>query len=168
VLDVGCGAGDLSLAAVAHGASRALGMDLGRGAVAEARGLAGTRGLADRVTFEVADASTASLPASDVVVLNRVVCCYPRVESLISNTLGAAGSMYAVSAPTDRGLAGALNAFVMWWSNGWFRLRRRKFGDFRVFLHDLAAIDARVRAQGFAQIHHERRHWVWDIAVWAR
>jgi SAM-dependent methyltransferase len=168
VLDVGCGAGDLALAAVAHGATRAHGTDLGPGAVAEARELARTRGLTDRVNFEIADGSTASLPVSDVVVLNRVVCCYPRVDALISNTLGAAGTVYAVSAPTDAGLAGALNAFVTWWSNRWFRLRRRKFGDFRVFIHDLGAIDARVRAKGFTQIHRERRHWVWDIAVWAR
>jgi SAM-dependent methyltransferase len=168
VLDVGCGAGDLALAAVAHGATRAHGMDLGTGAVAEARELARTRGLADRATFEIADGSTAPLPSSDVVVLNRVVCCYPRVDSLISNTLGAAGTVYAMSAPADRGLPGLLNVFVTWWSNHWYRLRKKKFGDFRVFVHDLAAIDARVRARGFTQIHRERRHWVWDIAVWAR
>src|SRR5262245_9516965 len=45
ILDVGCGTGDLSLAAVAHGATAASGFDLGTGAIENARRLARERGL---------------------------------------------------------------------------------------------------------------------------
>ena len=45
--------------------------------------------------FEVADGSVAALPPTDVVVLNRVVCCYPDARRLLQNTLGAATSVYA-------------------------------------------------------------------------
>src|SRR5262245_16694870 len=106
ILDVGCGTGDLALAALAHGASAATGFDLGAGAIEHARALARERGLEDRAVFEVADGSVAELPATDVVVLNRVVCCYPDARGLLENTLGAAGSVYALSAPVDRGLPG--------------------------------------------------------------
>ena len=47
-----------------------------------------------------------ALPMSDVVVLNRVVCCYPSADALLANTLGAARNVFAFTAPVDRGLMG--------------------------------------------------------------
>lgn len=168
VLDVGCGVGDLALAALAHGASRAHGVDLGAGAIERARTLAASRGLADRATFDVADGATAALPDADVVVLNRVVCCYPDVNELLANTLSAARSVYAFTAPADRGVAGAWNRALTWCSNRWYAIRRRKFGTFRVFVHPLDRIDDAVRATGFRPIRRERRRGVWEMAVYAR
>src|SRR5262249_6778118 len=66
IVDVGCGTGDLALAALAHGASRAVGFDLGTGSIAHARELASERGLEERSAFEVADGSVATLPRTDV------------------------------------------------------------------------------------------------------
>src|SRR5438874_12851638 len=116
VLDVGCGTGDLALAALGHGARSVSGFDLGAGAVASARALAQERGLAERATFEVGDGSRASLPNSDVVVLNRVVCCYPSADALLANTLGAAGSVFALTAPIDReiGRASCRGGWRVW------------------------------------------------------
>ena len=168
VLDVGCGTGDLALAALAHGASVATGFDLGSGAIEHARSLARERGLADRAVFEVADGSIAPLPAADVVVLNRVVCCYPDARGLLENTLGAAGAVYAISAPVDRGLAGGWNRIVVRVSNVWYALRRAKFRGFRVFVHDLASIDSKIRSAGFAPTTLERRRFVWQLIVYAR
>ena len=62
VLDVGCGTGDLALAALRHGARSVSGFDLGAGAISNARGLAQERGLSERATFEVGDGSQAALP----------------------------------------------------------------------------------------------------------
>ena len=50
VLDVGCGVGDLALGTLARGADHATGIDLGRGAIAQARSLAAERGLEDART----------------------------------------------------------------------------------------------------------------------
>ena len=168
ILDVGCGSGDLALAALAHGAVRARGVDLGSGAIEHARALARERGFEDRAVFEVADGSVAELPATDVVVLNRVVCCYRDAQGLLENTLGAAGSVYALSAPVDRGLPGLMNRIVVAVSNVWYAIRRSKFRGFRVFVHDLADIDARVRAAGFVPRIHGRRRFVWQLVVYAR
>jgi SAM-dependent methyltransferase len=168
VLDAGCGPGDLALAALAHGASRATGFDLGAGAIELANGLARERSLADRARFEVGDASTSSLPASDVVVLNRVLCCYPDATDLVANTLSATGDVYAYSAPVHRGLVGSFNRLTTWISNRWYGLRRRKYRGFRVFIHDLDRIDQTVRRAGLVQIHRQRRRIVWDLAVYRR
>ncbi len=168
LLDVGCGTGDLALAALAHGAASARGIDLGRGSIDLARALSRDRGLEDRAAFEVADGSVAALPPTDVVVLNRVVCCYPDARRLLHNTLGAASSLYAFSAPVDRGLPGLLNRIVIRVSNVWYALRSSKFRGFRVFVHDLDAVDTTIRAAGFTPTHRERRRIVWQVVVYAR
>jgi magnesium-protoporphyrin O-methyltransferase len=168
VLDLGCGVGDLALTTLAHGASRATGIDLGRGAIAEARGLAAERGLDDRATFTVGDASTFPLEPHDVVVLNRVICCYPHLEGLIRNSLEAARDVYAFTAPVARGPIGAFVRLQTRLANVWYALRRSRFGDFRVFVHDLDAVDRKVRAAGFRSIRRERRRLVWELGVYVK
>jgi SAM-dependent methyltransferase len=168
VLDVGCGTGDLALAALAHGARSVSGFDLGAGAIANARALAQERGLADRAAFEVGDGSRAVLPKSDVVILNRVVCCYLSADDLLANTLGATGSVFALTAPIDRGLMGLCNRLLCWLGNGWYALRARKFRGFRVFVHDLAAIETRIVYEGFLPRAQQHRRLVWDLRVYER
>jgi SAM-dependent methyltransferase len=168
ILDLGCGTGDLALAAVASGASRATGLDLGPGAVSEATALARERHLEDRATFIVGDAAVDPLARHDVVVLNRVMCCYPEVDPLISNSLSAAGRLYAFTAPPSDGLAGSLARIEVAISNAWFRLRDAKFRGFRVYVHDLDAVDARIRAAGFRPFVRRRRRFRWNLAVYRR
>jgi magnesium-protoporphyrin O-methyltransferase len=168
VLDVGCGAGELALATLVHGAARAHGIDLGPGAIDHARALANDRGLTERATFEVGDGSSAPLPRADVVVLNRVVCCSPDLDALLINSTGAAGTVYALTAPVDRGPAGAWNRASTWCSNRWFSLRRRKFGSFRAFVYPVDRIDRTVRDAGFVPVRRERRRVVWELVVYGR
>lgn len=168
VLDLGCGTGDLALAALGHGARSAFGVDLGAGAISSARTLAQERGFADRATFEVGDGSQTTLPKSDVVVLNRVVCCYPSPDALLANALGAAGSVFALTAPIDRGPMGLYNRTLCWFGNRWYALRAKKFRGFRVFVHDLAVIETRIVGAGFLPRTHQRRRLVWDLRIYER
>ena len=168
VLDVGCGTGDLALAALGHGARSASGFDLGAGAISSARALAQERGLAERARFEVGDGSQVELPKSDVVVLNRVVCCYPSAYALLANTLGAAGSVFALTAPIDHGLMGLYNRTLFWLGNRWYALRARKFRGFRVFVHNLSAIEDRIVNAGFRPRTRQHRRLVWDLRVYER
>jgi len=168
VLDVGCGIGDLAIEVVRHGAVRAFGVELSAKAVDEARRLAVERGVADRTSFEVGDGSQMRLPNADVVVLNRVFCCYRDAEALLDNSLSAAGSVYAFTTPPSKGLGGAFVKTQARFWNVWYRLRDRKFHGFRVFIHDVDRIDARVQSAGFRPIRRERRRFVWHLAVYAR
>jgi SAM-dependent methyltransferase len=168
VLDVGCGTGDLAISTVRRGADRASGIDLAGGAIEEARSLARDRGVADRVAFAVGDGSIAPLAAHDVVALNRVLCCYPSVDRLLANSLGAAGSVYAYTAPIHTGLVGLFNRTSVAISNAWFRLRRRKFRGFQAFVHDLDAVDRAVEEAGFRRVRASREAWIWKLAVFVR
>ncbi len=168
VLDLGCGIGDLSIETVRAGAASALGYDLSAKAVEAARRLAEERGVGDLTTFEVGDGAKADLPNVDVVVLNRVFCCYPDVENLLERSLAAAGSVYAFTIPRSTGLAGRIARMQTGVANWWYRMRSSKFGGFRVYVHDIGRIDARVRAEGFEPLRREHRRVAWDLAVYAR
>ena len=108
------------------------------------------------------------MPSSDVVVLNRVVCCYPSADALLANTLGAAGSVFAFTAPVDRGVMGFWNRILGRLGNGWYALRAKKFHGFRVFIHDLGAIEARIVGAGFHPLAREQRRLAWDLRVYTR
>jgi magnesium-protoporphyrin O-methyltransferase len=168
VLDVGCGAGDLALAAIDRGAARASGIDLSAGGIEEARRLAAYRGLSDRAIFSVGDGAAARLDGHDVVTLNRVLCCYPSVERLLQNSLRAAGSIYAYTAPVHTGVVGRFNRMSVAISNAWFRLRARKFGGFQAFVHDLDAVDRTIASAGFQPVHRSHERVTWQLAVFTR
>ena len=168
VLDVGCGIGDLALATLERGAERASGLDLSTKAILRARELAAARGLGERTTFEVGDGSRAQLPDADVVVLNRVVCCYPDLDGLLTRTLAATGRVYALTAPVSSGPLGSLNRSWTWLWNIVYRLRREKYAGFQTYVHDVGGIDERVREAGFRPVRRERRRVVWELAVYAR
>lgn len=168
VLDVGCGIGDLAIEAVARGAASGTGFDLSAKAIGEAQRLAAARGVGDRTAFHVGDGAKLDLPAADVVVINRVVCCYPHTEDLLDRTLAAARSVFAITAPVSNGPTGWFNRFWNEVLNVGYRLRPKKYAGFRTFIHDLDRIDERIRAEGFRRVRHERRRVVWDLAVYTR
>jgi SAM-dependent methyltransferase len=167
LLDLGCGTGDLALAALDRGAASADGIDLGAGAIEDARSLAEERGLADRVTFAVGNGAVEPLPRHDVVALNRVLCCYPSVDQLLANSLGAASDVYAYTAPVHTGPVALFNRISFGVGNAWYRLRDRKFQGFRAFVHDLDAVDRTIAAAGFRKTH-AAHHRVWQVAVFTR
>jgi magnesium-protoporphyrin O-methyltransferase len=168
VLDVGCGIGDLAIEVVTRGGASGTGYDLSLKAIEEARRLAAARGVSDRMRFEVGDGAKLDLPTADIVVINRVVCCYPDIDNLLEHTLGAAKSVFAVTAPVSRGATGLFNRFWSRLGNVGYRMRPKKYGGFRTFIHDLDRIDERIRAAGFRRVRHEHRRVVWDLAVYTR
>ena len=165
VLDVGCGTGDLALGTLARGADWATGVDLGPGVIEQARTLAAERGLGDRAAFSVGDGAIVTLGRHDVVALNRVLCCYPRVDALLDNTLAAAGDVYAYTAPVHAGVAGRVNRIWIAVVNRWFRLRAKKFRGFQAFVHDLDAVDRTIAGAGFRNVHRSRERFAWRLAV---
>ena len=164
VLDLGCGLANVSLEMVARGAARATGIDLSERSVEAANRRAAAAGLQEQTRFVQGDAATAALSPHDIVVLDKVICCYPDAEGLVHNSVAAAGSIYAFSLPASRGVRGLLGRITIALENSW----RRITGDpFRAYVHDVDRIDAEVRAAGFSRVHAARR-LVWSSRVYAR
>src|SRR4051812_6122415 len=85
VLEVGGGVGEIQIELLRRGVERTVNLELSPGYDAEAAGLlreAGLEGRAERRLHDIA-ADPAAVEPADVVVLNRVVCCYPDYERLL-------------------------------------------------------------------------------------
>jgi 2-polyprenyl-3-methyl-5-hydroxy-6-metoxy-1,4-benzoquinol methylase len=101
VLDVGGGNGVLGLELVKAGAERAVTVELSSSYDTTATELAREAGVQDRVERRVVDFADAAeeFPEADVVVMHRVVCCYPDGEALVSAAAGRARRLLAFSVP---------------------------------------------------------------------
>ena len=120
------------------------------------------------MTFSVGDAASVHLDPHDVVILNRVLCCYSEVNELLDNSLPAANHVYVFTAPPSSGIVGAFARAETRLANIWYRIRDKKFRGFRVHVHDLEAVDRRIRAAGFRPSVEGRRRLVWHLAIYER
>ena len=162
VLDIGGRVSAVHHVLLDSGASSAVHIDVSPDYLALSREESIRRNHGERVQFLRGDfvrlAPTAS--SADVVTLDRVICCYPDMEALVS-----------ASAAKARRLYGAVYPRETWWvrlavnlANAYMRLRRSAF---RMFLHSPAAIDTVLRRSGLEPRVLQRKFF-WEIAVYAR
>ncbi len=164
VLDLGCGQGPFSLAVLEHGAERVTGIDLSPMAIEVARARAAAAGLGDRARFLVGDAAAEDVPAHDVVVLNRVICCYPDVDDLLRTSLAATGRVYGVIVPASSGLWGLLSRMALGFEN---LLRVVRRDPFRAYVHPVERVDQAAAGAGLVPTRRSRRR-IWRLAVYVR
>ena len=164
VLELGSGTGQLSAALLRSGASTVTGVDLSPRSVEAAQERVAREGLAGRASFLAGDAAATDLPRHDVVVLDKVFCCYPDAERLLDTSIRAAGTVYAFVLPASEGFRGTMSRVAVWFENAVRALRRVRF---RAFVHDVPRIDVRLQASGFVPVRTARR-WVWHVAVYRR
>jgi magnesium-protoporphyrin O-methyltransferase len=162
VLEVGGGIGDLDLELLGRGAERALVVELSNGYDEEAQALATEAGAAARIERRHGDFAEeeASFEPADVVVMHRVVCCYPDPQLLVGAAARHARRLLALSFPRDT-----------WWlrlglgvANVWFRLR----GGIQAYVHPPAEVVAIAEAAGFSTVLDERSTRIWRVAVFER
>jgi cyclopropane fatty-acyl-phospholipid synthase-like methyltransferase len=164
VLEIGSGVGELARELVRRGAKTVDGIDLSPESVRIATAATEEEGLAEVVTFTVANGATVPLTRHDVVVLDRVICCYPNAFELLSHTTSAAGRIYAFKLPHYEGLLRKIIwkiAFAA--ENSYHALRRR---GFRAYLHDVDRIDKWLKDAGFSMTERfSRRGWLHAVYV---
>ena len=102
----------------------------------------------ERRLHDIAVDPEAIAPA-DVVVLHRVVCCYPDYERLLSAAAAHARRALVFSHPRRN----VVSRLVVGAENLGFRLMRR---EFRVFAHPPEAMLAVLREQGMVARFAER------------
>ena len=164
LLELGSGSGALTVALLERGAARADGVDLSSESVATARRRAEQSGLGSRAEFRVGDGAQVQLEQHDWVVLDRVICCYPHVDQLLSNSIGAAGRRYAFSVPHVRGWRGLANWLEFSAESLIDRLRRRPCP---AYLHDIGMIERRLAVAGFRRLR-QKTVGRWYAAVFER
>ena len=130
VLEIGGGVGHVQVELLRRGAARAVNLEISTNYEAEAGQLLAQSGFGDRTERRVLDVARApeEVEPADVVVLHRVVCCYPDYERLLAAAGSKAGRLLVFSHP-PRNLA---TRAVHWAEN---TFRRWKGDDFRAFAH---------------------------------
>lgn len=162
VLEIGGGVGELEIELLHAGASRATNLELSHAYEREGRKLVDEAGLSGRLDWRYGDlAADASLvEGAEVVVMHRVVCCYPDMPGLVAAAAAKTGRALALSFPRNRRLV-RVGARVV---NAWFRLRR---SDFRFYVHAPEAIVRVARQQGLEPFAAEPGR-IWQVAAFER
>jgi magnesium-protoporphyrin O-methyltransferase len=162
VLEIGGGIGTIQAELIEKGAERGEIVELVSAYGPYARELAKDKGIADRVTFRVADLledRKAAAPA-DVVVLNRVVCCSPDGLALTELAAQLTRRALVLSFPRDRMLVRVGLRLV----NLWLRMLGRSF---RVFFYRPSALRAAAEAEGL-RVFDRGRGRLWEFAALQR
>jgi 2-polyprenyl-3-methyl-5-hydroxy-6-metoxy-1,4-benzoquinol methylase len=163
VLDVGGGIGAIELELLRAGAERGTSIEISGGYEDEAAALLAERGFAGRVERRVGDfvADAAEIGVHDVVVLHRVVCCYPDVDALVGAAAARAGRILLLTYPQERWYTRAGLCVV----NAFLRLSRC---GFRTYVHPVERIYAAAAAHGLTPTARERNGVLWESAALTR
>ena len=162
LLDVGGGVGVIAHELLARGTARAALVDASPAFLAAAREESERRNTDDRLDLRLGDAVELSddvLPA-DVVTLDKVVCCYVDMESLLGVTAARARRLMGLVYPRDD-----------WWVRAAVgvgnRVLQLRGSAFRSYIHPTTAIEEALRRGGLVPRTMQRGAY-WIIAVFER
>jgi 2-polyprenyl-3-methyl-5-hydroxy-6-metoxy-1,4-benzoquinol methylase len=162
VLEIGGGVGQLQVELLRRGASHVTNLEISENYEAEAELLLKKAGMTDRVTRRFLDVAQApdDVERADVVVLHRVVCCYPDYARLLKAAAAHARKTLVYSHPA----ANIVNRLQFGGENIYRWLTRN---DFRVFTHPPQGMISAAQSEGLAVTyrHHARD---WDVVGLSR
>jgi hypothetical protein len=162
VLEIGGGVGALQLELLRDGVERAVNVELSPAYEPEAERLAREAGLETRIDRRILDFARRAeeVEPADVVLMHRVVCCYPDMPALVGSAAERARRVLALSYPPDT-----------WWFHAAARLinlaSRLMKNEFRFFVYGPSAIFDVAAAHGLRLTVRERRR-LWEVAVLER
>jgi hypothetical protein len=162
LLEVGGGIGEIQIELLKAGLERAVSVELTPTYEESAAELLREAGLEDRVERRVMDFvnATPEIEVADIVVMNRVICCYPDMPRLAGAAAEHARSLLVMSFPKERWWTRA----VVWMANVGMALTRR---EFRIFLHPMAQILAATEKHGLKPAI-DRTGVFWQITAMRR
>jgi len=162
VLDIGCGAGAVHLTLLKNGALKAQAVEISAGMLEEARTLSGELGLSDRVSYIAGDVvkRADTIERSDIVVMDKVVCCYADPVSLIETAASRTGDVLALSFPSDSLAASVSFRFMS-------RLGRLLGWSFHPFYHTPSWIIDSVKKSSFKEVFSAQTV-IWQTMVFRR
>jgi magnesium-protoporphyrin O-methyltransferase len=162
VLEVGGGIGSIQIELLKAGAARATSIELTPTYEEVAIELLREAGLEDRVERHVMDFAdaAAAVGAADIVILNRVICCYPDMPKLAGAAADHAQEVLALSFPREG-----------WWTQmgiAFMDLGLRMFRrEFQVFYHPPKKILATCEQHGLKAVVN-RPGLAWTVAAFRR
>jgi Methyltransferase domain len=163
VLEIGGGVGAALIELLRAGASRAVNVELSAAYEPVAAELRREQGIDESaVELRTGDfvAEAHSIDAADVVVMNRVICCYHDYEALLAAAADRTRRYLVLTFPRDNALSrlvGRLANLVM----------RISGKEFRNFVHPVRGMLSVAEGRGF-RLAEERRALIWLTAAFER
>ena len=162
LLDIGGGVGAIQHEFLQAGCPEAISVDASSAYLEAARDEARRHRHLDRLRQHHGDfvQLAKEVPSADVVTLDRVICCYDDMDSLVRLSAERAKHLYGVVYPRDHAL---IKAFI-WLENAYNRLRGSKF---RAFVHATEAVDAVICSMRLGRVF-ARNTLLWQVHVYRR
>ena len=163
LLDIGGGVGAILHELIKAGVSSGANVEASAAYVEACRQEAVRQAHADRVLTHHGNFvdMAQDIPSSDIVTLDRVICCYHDMAALVGMSLAKCRRFYGLVYPRDLWWVKAGN-FLYYNLRSW--LRRNPF---RSFIHSTQAVETLVQTKGLERVFF-RESGPWQIALYAR
>ena len=162
-LDIGGGVGVLQHELARDGAVHTTAVDASRPYLELLREAAAERGYEARQTRIEGDFTevAGNVEPATVVTLDKVICCYPDMVTLVRASARKATALYGIVVPRDAAWVRASVGFANWF------LRRALRWQFRAFAHSHRAIDLLCAEEGL-KLHRDERGMLWCVRLYRR
>jgi Methyltransferase domain len=162
VLEIGGGVGAVHLALLENGASAATDIDASAAFLRAAYKEAVQRGYRERIMHRHGNfvEIASEIPPADIVVLDRVICCYHDAQSLLELSAQRAQTVIGLVYPRDMWLSRLIN----WVTN---LTRRRWLEGFKTYVHPRKKVEEVVTSGGLRLLRRITLGF-WQVAVFSR
>ena len=162
-LDIGGGVGVLQHELARDGAVQTTAVDASRPYLELLREAAAERGYEvrqRRIEGDFTQVADSVAPAT-IVTLDKVICCYPDMVTLVRASARKATALYGIVVPRDAAWARAMVGLINWF------VRRVLRWQFRAFAHSHRAID-RLCAEEGLNLDRDDRGLLWCVRLYRR
>jgi len=143
-------------------ADHVVGVDASSSYIERAKQIADSLHFVDRVRYiqgDVAQSPDSILPA-DIVILDRVICCFPHLEQLLVPAAEQTKRYLALSYPRE-----------VWWLQAFYKImnsiRKLRSSEFFTYIHPHADIQRITLQYGLLPVD-ARRSGEWQITIFER
>ena len=161
-LDIGGGSGAIQYALIKWGALNGVSIEASSAYIDSTKEETGENNLTEKVVFKHGDFTTiaSDLNSSDIVTLDKVICCYDDMNRLVDLSSKLARKIYAVVYPRDN-----------WWTKLFLPIinfyPKIKGSSFRLFIHPTNKVEDIIIKNGLKRIYNTTRLF-WQVAVFIR
>ena len=161
-LDIGGGIGAIQYALIKWGALNGVSIEASSAYIDSIKEETGENNLTEKVVFKHGDFTTiaSDLNSSDIVTLDKVICCYDDMNRLVDLSSKLAQKIYAVVYPRDN-----------WWTKLFLPIinfyPKIKGSSFRLFIHPTNKVEDIIIKNGLKRIYNTTRLF-WQVAVFIR
>jgi hypothetical protein len=163
LLDIGGGIGAIQHTLADAGVMRTVDVDASSAYLRIAQAEAQKLGYADKAQYLHGDfvQLAPQIEPTDIVTLDRVVCCYPDMHALVKLSSERAKRFYALIYPRDNIIFKIGIPIVNFFS---FFIQRNAF---RIYIHSSREVDAVIQSNGLKRLFH-KNVGLWQVYVYQR